>query len=141
MEPTEPHASNSSQSSLPEPAPAFIDAFTAQAPPPVIAAAPNPPLDVPALTAPETFPSQPTVEIPAHRTLFGWVMPSLVFRFSCVAAMALAFASVVSAAPACTDRSVDDTKKDASAAIDATKAGASGTATCRTAPAPGGSTR
>jgi hyperosmotically inducible protein len=36
----------------------------------------------------------------------------------------LAFASVVSAAPACTDRAVDDTKKDANAAIDATKAGA-----------------
>jgi hyperosmotically inducible protein len=38
--------------------------------------------------------------------------------------MTLAFASVVSAAPACTDRAVDDTKRDANAAIDATKAGA-----------------
>src|SRR2546422_787966 len=85
MEPIESHAAAdpsppSSQAPLSEPAPVIIDAFTAQAPPPVIAAAASESLlEAPAPATAETLLHQPTVEIPAHRTFWGWVMPSLVF--------------------------------------------------------------
>jgi len=82
MEPIEKAAnppSPPSQPSVSEAAPVIIDAFTAQPPPPVIAAA-SPQTDASNLTSTETLPSSaPTVEISAHRTVLGWVMPSLVF--------------------------------------------------------------
>ncbi len=71
MQPSDPKSA--AETSLPP----VMEAFTSEPPPPVIQTSPTPEPESP--SAPLSAPAQASPELPLGRTMWGWVLPSVVF--------------------------------------------------------------